>query len=154
MHLERQPISPAIEESIESLETYAVDQAISVTYKNNHPDLIVCFDRHRLGQALSNLLSNAIKFSPEKSQVQVSTLVKQDHLRIQVIDYGPGVPVNFRTRIFQKFAQADSSDTRGKRGTGLGLAITREIMSQMGGHVDFESNEGQGATFWLELPLD
>lgn len=154
MHLERQPISPAIEESIESLETYAVDQAISVTYKNNHPDLIVCFDRHRLGQALSNLLSNAIKFSPEKSQVQVSTLVKQDHLRIQVIDYGPGVPVNFRTRIFQKFAQADSSDTRGKRGTGLGLAITREIMSQMGGHVDFESSEGQGATFWLELPLD
>ncbi|MEQ9545499.1 MAG: ATP-binding protein [Marinobacter sp.] len=153
MHLEKQPISPAIEESIESLETYAVDRAISVTYENDHPDLAVYFDRQRLGQALSNLLSNAIKFSPEKSQVHVTTRVKHDQLCIQVIDHGPGVPDSFRPRIFQKFAQADSSDTRGKRGTGLGLAITREIMSQMGGRVDFESTEGQGTTFWLELPL-
>lgn len=151
IRLERQPVSPAIEESIDSLETYAVDRAVSVTFDNNHPYLAVCFDRHRLGQALNNLLSNAIKFSPENSQVRVATRVKNGRLHIQVIDNGPGVPDSFRPRIFQKFAQADSSNTRGKRGTGLGLAITREIMSQMGGRVGFESTEGQGATFWLEL---
>ncbi|WP_297793337.1 ATP-binding protein [uncultured Marinobacter sp.] len=154
MDLERQPVSPAIEESIESLETYAVDRAVTVTFENNLPDLAASFDRQRLGQALGNLLSNAIKFSPEKSQVRVTTLVRHDHLHIRVIDQGSGVPESFRPRIFQKFAQADSSDTRGKRGTGLGLAITKEIMVQMGGRVDFESSEGQGATFWLELPLD
>lgn len=154
MHLERQPISPAIEECIASLETYAIDHTVSVTFENNHPSLAVSFDSQRLGQALGNLLSNAIKFSPERSQVRVTTRIRQDHLLIQVIDHGPGVPDSFRSRIFQKFAQADSSDTRGKRGTGLGLAITREIMSQMGGQVDFESSEGHGATFWLELPLD
>lgn len=154
MQLERQPISPTVEESIASLETYAVDHAVSVTFENNHPYLAVIFDNHRLGQALGNLISNAIKFSPEKSQVRVTTRVEHDYFRIEIIDQGTGVPDSFRSRIFQKFAQADSSDTRGKRGTGLGLAITREIMSQMGGHVDFESTEGQGATFWLELPLD
>lgn len=153
MQLERQPISPTIEESIASLETYAVDHAVSVTFENNHPHLAISFDNHRLSQALGNLISNAIKFSPEKSQVRVTTRVEHGHFRIEIIDHGTGVPDSFRSRIFQKFAQADSSDTRGKRGTGLGLAITREIMSQMGGHVDFESTEGQGATFWLELPL-
>ncbi|EON92989.1 hypothetical protein MARLIPOL_06019 [Marinobacter lipolyticus SM19] len=154
MSLKRQPISPAIEECIASLGTYAVDRSVSVTFENNHPYLAVFFDSHRLSQALGNLLSNAIKFSPEQSQVRVTTRIIYGKLLVQVIDQGPGVPDSFRSRIFQKFAQADSSDTRGKRGTGLGLAITREIMSQMGGNVDFESSEGHGATFWLELPLD
>jgi signal transduction histidine kinase len=63
------------------------------------------------------------------------------------------VPETFKPRLFEKFAQADGSATRSKGGTGLGLAITREIMTQMGGHVGFQSTEGQGATFWLELPI-
>lgn len=151
MRMEQQPIAPVIEESIDSLETYAVDRAVAVTFENNHPYLAVSFDRHRLGQALSNLLSNAIKFSPENAQVRVVTVVTNGRLRIEVIDNGPGVPASFRARIFQKFAQADSSNTRGKGGTGLGLAITKEIMAQMGGHLGFESTEGCGATFWLEL---
>ena len=70
-----------------------------------------------------------------------------------MVDHGPGIPEAFRTRIFQRFAQADSSDTRAKEGTGLGLAITRELVERMGGHVDFESVEGEGARFFFELPL-
>ena len=111
-------------------------------------------DRSRLGQAFTNLLSNAIKFSPPEGEVLVCTEVEHDLVRILVTDQGPGIPDNFRGRIFQKFAQADSSDTRGKRGTGLGLAITKEIMTQMGGDVGFESREGRGSTFWLGLPLE
>jgi signal transduction histidine kinase len=110
-------------------------------------------DRQRLTQALTNLLSNAIKFSPEGSIVSVKTSHLKDHIRIVVQDEGPGIPDSFKPRVFQKFAQADSSDTRGKGGTGLGLAITQEIMMQMEGDVGFESQEGHGATFWLELPL-
>ncbi|MEP2248218.1 ATP-binding protein, partial [Marinobacter sp.] len=64
------------------------------------------------------------------------------------------IPETFRPRIFEKFAQADSSDTRGRGGTGLGLAITREIMSQMGGDVGFKSTEGYGSTFWLDIKPD
>lgn len=113
----------------------------------------VLADRDRLQQALSNLQSNAIKFSPDQGRVVISTEWHGcDLLRILVRDQGEGIPESFRSRIFQKFAQADSSDTRKKGGTGLGLAITRELMERMQGSVDFESTPGQGACFWLEIP--
>ena len=68
-------------------------------------------------------------------------------------DSGKGVPEAFRDQIFQRFAQADSSDTRSQGGTGLGLAITRELITVMGGEVGFESLPEQGASFWVRLPI-
>lgn len=153
MHPTNQPVAPVIEESIERLAPYLEHRRIQVVHQQDHPGVTAWFDPQRLSQALSNLLSNAAKFSEQGASVRVSTKLFPDHVRISVTDHGIGIPDSFRARIFQKFAQADSSSTRGKQGTGLGLAITREIMAQMGGSVDFESAEGKGATFWLELPL-
>jgi len=152
MTLRPQRISPLVREAIERLSTYAEERHISVRFNDRHPGYQATIDSQRLGQAFANLLSNAIKFSPENGEVLVSTEIGNGYFRIRVSDRGPGIPAEFRSRIFQKFAQADSSDTRDDRGTGLGLAITREIMVQMGGRVDFESVEGQGASFWLEIP--
>ncbi|MBW7471466.1 PAS domain-containing protein [Marinobacter sp. M216] len=152
IRLQRQTVSPLIEDCIDRMRTYAVDRVITVRFDDHHPDQELPVDSHRLDQALANLLSNAIKFSPAHSEVIVGTRLDRGEFRIQVSDQGPGIPNNFRHRIFQKFAQADSSNTRGRGGTGLGLAITREIMTQMGGGVGFESTEGRGASFWLEIP--
>jgi signal transduction histidine kinase len=154
MHPARQPVTPVIEESIERMAPYLESRQIQVVHQQDHPDITAWFDLQRLSQALNNLLSNAAKFSAEGASIAVSTRLLPDHLRILVTDQGTGIPDSFRSRIFQKFAQADSSSTRGRQGTGLGLAITREIMIQMGGSVDFESTEGEGATFWLEIPLE
>jgi DNA-binding response OmpR family regulator len=77
----------------------------------------------------------------------------QDNVRVEVTDHGLGIPAEFRSRIFQKFSQADSSDTRQKGGTGLGLSITKELVERMGGRIGFDSVEGQGATFYIELPI-
>ncbi len=148
------PVSPVLQDAMDRLLNYAEDRHIRIRFDDNHPSLRAIIDDQRLGQAFTNLLSNAIKFSPDNSEVVVSTELHDGRFRIRVCDQGPGIPADFRSRIFQKFAQADSSDTRGRRGTGLGLAITREIMTQMGGHADFESVEGQGASFWLEIPLE
>ncbi|MGC8120343.1 ATP-binding protein [Marinobacter sp. VGCF2001] len=153
MHLAHEPIRPLVHEVMERLNSYAQGRHITLRFdQNDNPDPHANVDRSRLAQALTNLLSNAIKFSPENSAVWVRLRCRQAHLVIEVQDQGPGIPDSFRARIFEKFAQADSSDTRGKGGTGLGLAITREIMTQMGGSVGFDSLEGQGARFWLALP--
>ena len=154
MHPTKQPVAPVIKESIERLAPYLGSRQIQVIQQQDHPNLTASFDTQRLSQALTNLLSNAAKFSEKGASVKVSTTLFSDHLRISVIDHGTGIPDSFRSSIFKKFAQADSSSTRGKQGTGLGLAITREIMTHMGGSVDFKSNEGKGTTFWLELPLE
>jgi signal transduction histidine kinase len=74
-------------------------------------------------------------------------------VRIAITDHGPGIPEEFRARIFQKFAQADSSNTRQKGGTGLGLSITKGMIERMGGSIDFRSETGQGTIFFVELPL-
>ena len=111
------------------------------------------FDRKRLAQAFSNLVSNAIKFSPQQGLVQITVRQIGQQARLEVRDQGPGIPEAFRERIFQKFAQANASSSRPQEGTGLGLAITRELMHAMGGEVNFESEEGLGACFWLSLPV-
>ncbi|MBN1208558.1 MAG: response regulator [Myxococcaceae bacterium] len=110
-------------------------------------------DWDRLIQVLTNLVSNAIKFSP--AQGVVSVRARRDtegQVYFQVVDQGPGIPPEKRARLFGKFQQLDSSDTRSKGGTGLGLAISQAIVEQHGGHIDVDSEPGQGATFTFALP--
>jgi signal transduction histidine kinase len=72
-------------------------------------------------------------------------------MRVSVHNDGEGIAPDFRSRIFQKFSQADSADTRQRGGTGLGLAISKELVERMGGTIGFESEPGRGATFFVEF---
>src|SRR3546814_7474785 len=94
----------------------------------------------RLQQVLSNLLSNAAKFSPAGERVELSAQVSDGRVRVSVRDQGPGISDEFRARVFQKFAQADSSDSRQQGGTGLGLAISKELIEQKGGQNRLEAH--------------
>jgi PAS domain S-box-containing protein len=109
-------------------------------------------DRKRLLQVMTNLLSNAAKFSPEGAVVEISTDERPAALRVAVHDRGPGIPDGFRSRIFGRFSQADSTTSRQKGGTGLGLAICKRLIEMMHGHIGFEDRPGGGTTFWFELP--
>lgn len=147
----RQPLLPLLEEALDSNREYAAKFAVSLHLTGAHTAQ-VNVDRLRLQQVLSNLLSNAAKFAPPGSTVEVSFTSDTDQVQVSVHDDGPGIPEAFKTRIFQKFAQADSSDSRQLPGTGLGLAISQELMEHMGGTIGFSSSAGQGTTFWIGLP--
>jgi signal transduction histidine kinase len=148
-----QALMPLIEEAIGSTKEYAHRLNVSFVLDQQNNDIDVNVDGNRLQQVLINLLSNAANFSPTGGQVHVSSRVQGSTVRISVRDTGPGVPEEFRSRIFERFSQADSSDTRQKGGTGLGLAISKDLIESMGGAIGFSSEEGKGACFHIELPV-
>lgn len=151
--MQNHKLMPLIEESIEANNPYGADRRIRLTLVNAVPKVEVHVDRQRLLQVLSNLFSNAIKYSPDDGIVEVAIQEIGSLVRIAVTDHGSGIPAEFHSRIFQKFSQADATDTRQKGGTGLGLAITREFVERMGGHIGFASIEGQGASFYVDFPV-
>lgn len=148
-----QEVETPVREALEQIKPVADESGIELKFGALTPGLRARFDSHRLSQAMANLLSNAIKFSPKGGVVDVAIRECQGQIRLEVSDQGPGIPASFRDRVFQKFAQANATASRSREGTGLGLAITRELMNAMGGEGGFESEEGNGACFWLGLPL-
>ncbi|MGD8784719.1 MAG: PAS domain S-box protein [Thioalkalispiraceae bacterium] len=117
------------------------------------PDVQIYADEDRLMQVMNNLLSNAAKFSNQGSQVEISAVRRSHKIRISITDNGKGIPQNFQKHIFEKFAQADASDTRAMSGTGLGLSISKAIVEQHGGRIDFISRVNIGTTFFFDLPV-
>ena len=136
-----------LEKAIDANRNFA--GSIGLRLKPPEPvDLYV--DPDRFIQVITNLLSNALKFSPPDGVVDVAAEQHGDNVRITVRDRGPGIPAEFKARIFQKFAQANGAK-QGK-GTGLGLSIVREIVTHMHGQVGFEDAPGGGTVFYVDLP--
>lgn len=151
--LQTQALMPLVEQAIEGARPYAQQYGVVLAMAERADTARVRVDGGRLQQVLGNYLSNAAKFSPQGAQVDVLVRVVADMARVEVVDRGPGISEEFKKRIFEKFSQADASNTRKKGGTGLGLAISKELIERMHGRVGFESQEGKGARFFLELPL-
>ena len=150
---EPMPIDSLLNESVRLNQGYADRFRANLALHGAVPGVIVRADRKRLMQVMTNLLSNAAKFSPPNSAVDVSVSRPGDTVRVEVSDRGPGIPEAFRSKIFGRFAQADSADSRIKGGTGLGLAISTRLIELMQGRIGFEDRPGGGTTFFFELPV-
>jgi PAS domain S-box-containing protein len=146
-------VMPFLENVLEVNHSYGREHQVEFKISHRQDDLFLQGDHHRLMQVFSNLLSNAAKFSRKGSTVDMAVYKKETGVRFEVIDRGYGIPEQFHSRVFEKFAQYDSSDTRSAGGTGLGLSITRAIVERHGGKIGFISREGEGTTFYIELPL-
>ena len=132
-------VKPLIEQVIETCQAYRAELQVTLNYLPIGSDAQVYADSQRLTQVLFNLVSNAIKFTARGTTVEIATEVVGQFMRVSVRDQGHGIPEHFKQRIFKKFSQSDSSDTRQKGGTGLGLAISKALIDGMGGRIDFVS---------------
>jgi PAS domain S-box-containing protein len=146
------PIGDLLTRTAEANGGFAERYGIRLVVEAANASTLVIGDADRLVQVFTNLLSNAVKFSPAGGTVTVSVASHGECWRVSVRDEGTGIPEAFRPQLFEKFSQADSSDTRAKGGSGLGLSIAREIVHRHGGVISFDTVEGKGTTFHVDLP--
>jgi PAS domain S-box-containing protein len=144
-------LAALLRSSILANQGYAEQYGVRLTLTGSHGPAWVNANSDQLMQVMANLLSNAAKFSPRGALVEVRLERVHDAFRVSVIDPGAGIPDEFKPRVFDRFAQADSSISRQRGGTGLGLAICKMIVSKLGGKIDFASTPGAGTTFYFEL---
>jgi len=141
-----------VEQAIDANRGFAETCGVTIRLQDEGAVWDVRADPDRLAQVVTNLLSNAIKFSTTQSEVTVTVENGTDAVCISVRDRGPGIPADFKPRIFERFAQADASNARRKGGTGLGLSIVKQIVDRLGGKVGFADAPGGGTIFRVELP--
>lgn len=145
-------LMPLVEQAVDHNRAYAHQYDVELRIVAAE-EARIWADPDRLQQVLANLLSNAAKHSPRGGVVEIG--IRRDDgrmMRVSVTDHGKGIPPEFQPRMFEKFAQADTTSTRQKGGTGLGLSISKAIVERHGGRLWFETAPGTGTTFWFELP--
>lgn len=152
LYLEEVDCQHMVRSTLSGLAGVAAESSVSLRQEHLVVAQVMA-DPDKVTQVLTNLVANAIKFSPPESEVLVTTRSMGPHrVRFSVIDHGPGVPAKSTSRLFGRFQQLDSSDTRKKGGTGLGLAISKAIVEMHNGTIGVSSVAGKGSTFWFELP--
>jgi signal transduction histidine kinase len=143
---------PLVGDVVEAARTHLPDGvAVDVDPAGEIP--AVAADPDMLRQVLANLVENAVKYSPAGGEVRLSLEGRVARVLFAVRDEGLGIPLREQERIFEKFYRLDPNLRRGVGGTGLGLYICRELVRRMGGRIWVASREGEGSTFFFELPV-
>lgn len=147
-------------DAIKSMVGYCVEYNTSIQSTSSSTPIIINGDRQRISQVIINLLSNAIKFSPHHSTILVSATQNDEMAVVSVMDQGPGISDAFRSKIFSRFSQQDSANTRAVGGTGLGLNISKAIIDAHGGTINFKvvpkeehPRHTTGTYFYFSIPL-
>ncbi|MHB8894952.1 MAG: PAS domain S-box protein [Candidatus Geothermincolia bacterium] len=131
-----------------------IEELHEILLEADRSPLIIIADREKTEVALGNLVRNALKFSPEGGRVAIEVKKVDGMAEISVSDQGIGIAPDQLERVFDRFYQIDSSETRSFPGSGLGLYITKELVQSMGGTVRIESEQGAGSIFTFTLPLE
>lgn len=145
-----------VSDSLWSMTPQAEKAGVEIVSHFPEDPLIIRQDPVRIGQVLTNLIENALKYTPPGGKVAIlvaKEAEKEEEAIVKVRDSGDGIPPEDLEKIFSRFYQVDSSNTRRHKGMGLGLSIAKGIVEAHGGEIGVESELGKGSTFWFSLPL-
>lgn len=145
-------ISKAI---IESIEVYAKQKNIEITFMSNVESLLIYTDEEKYERIILNLLSNAMKFTESQGKISITLdeNIKSNTVQIKVSDSGIGIPKEKQEIIFQKFGQVDNNLSRQAEGTGIGLFLVKLLVNALGGTIEVKSEIAEGTTFIINLPI-
>ncbi len=152
LNFEQVEVGKMVPEAVDHIRNLAGMKGIGIDVHIEASAGAIDADPMRITQVITNLLGNAIKFSPEKGTIEVWARGTEEEVTISVKDHGKGISQRDMSRLFQRFAQLDSSTTRKAGGTGLGLVISKGIVEQHGGRIWVESALGKGSMFCFSLP--
>ena len=153
--LQRTDLSALIKTITAEYRPHVEAKAQSLTlHASSHLPPALC-DQARAEQIIGNLLSNASKYTPEGGQIAIGLELahKRGFLQVSVADNGVGIPVEDQSKLFDRFFRAKSAVLTGASGAGLGLHITRSLVELHGGRIWFETELGQGSTFYVTFPI-
>ncbi|MEW5871993.1 MAG: ATP-binding protein [Chloroflexota bacterium] len=146
------PLRVYVEDALRSLRPKMDEKQLVVDVDVSGDLPQVYADYNRLMQILTNLLSNAAKFTPEGGHIQIAAHPQADMMRVEVTDTGIGISHQDQSQIFSQFFRSEDPAVRNEAGWGLGLSVTKRLVELMGGTIGFNSELGQGTTFWFTLP--
>ena len=153
----KMPLKPATcdlralaDEAIETLG--AATEGIKLQVDRPAEEVIAHCDPEVIRRVIANLASNAIRFTPRAGEVRLALESDPERARVSVTDSGPGIPPEYREKIFEKFGQVEAREDNRKYSTGLGLTFCKLAVEAHGGRIGLVSEVGRGSTFWFELP--
>lgn len=152
--IEKLNLTDLVTKNVEEHQPIAKQKEQTLTF-TNHTNIAqyAPADPASIVEVLNNLIGNALKYTPRSGHIQVNLIANEQHVRVEVIDDGPGIPEDLRDKLFTKFYRAERSLIAGTRGTGLGLFISRTIIELQNGTIGIESREGSGSVFYFTLPV-
>jgi len=155
VHPESFQPEPVVRESVDHLSLMAADRNVTL---HMEPDGLrgveIRSDKVRFRQILINLISNAIKYNKPDGQVRISgKKTEAGYLRLAVADTGIGIPEQKNADLFTLFHRVSHNPEHAVDGMGIGLFVSKMLIDRLAGNIDFESTEGEGSTFWIDIPL-
>lgn len=150
LNLQKSDLASTLKQAIDKFGVHATEGRIYIQTESEKVPLR--FDREVISRVITNLVGNAVKFSPTGTDIKITVKTSADNVEVSVHDSGPGIPIEYQRKIFEKFGQATSKQGKIPT-TGLGLTFCKLAVEAHHGEVGVDSEPGKGSRFWFSLPL-